>query len=377
MMGLTGRGGGNLEKMKAAERAWIGVGCVALLMHASPCLAQTESALREWLALESAPNRVWEVAKNTHWVYEATHPARMSAEELRRLGEEIAGKPEHPDRGRYKDESRRLATGGDVERVELWVGDAENWRLNRTSLFGPGQIFDVARRRDVAWSSSGRQLAVVATDEPPPPNRDLASQSNDVMFAVSLFSSAALSMTSDPSVKLEEAKLTGNRWRASFVGGEYTRRFEGTWDVTAGRFIVTSSEVLSQGKVVEGSSESYGGHKELDALAAYTLVSGSGPPLRGSRRLISCQSVSAAEIDRVTAVPPLKGPDAVRGPTSIESVHDYRPNGSFEEVSEPGTPSVRRMVPDASRTRWMGWIAGGLVVAVLGVGRWKYGKKES
>ncbi len=149
-------------------------------------------------------------------VWEREEHAGVSAEDIARLSQVVAGKPDHPDRGRLEPARRRLISGPDRTRCEVITDRDGRFRYRE---IGPGEArLDVTIADGVIWLLSNDSLTLLRSDVPPPPGRNFAPHKASAQRLVAQFGLGALSLIIGlPETRIVRMEEKGSGWTA-FVG---------------------------------------------------------------------------------------------------------------------------------------------------------------
>jgi hypothetical protein len=337
-----------------------------------------EAALRAWLdsiPREPALDRVRDVV----FELEQVHPSQMGEAELERLEREIQGKPDHPGISIAKAERRRLEKGPDVTRLTVWWKEPGNWRHNES--YDPfetdqSKYSDKTVRDDFAWKLTSNQLFLIDPTNPPP-GHAITNTENVMRRQIGAILDARIG-ESLRRYELRAAEINTDRWRVVLGDARSTMEYSGV--VVRGhdssiRFEVLTSRILThEDPQFVGWSEEFADWRFVPSIrgwVAFTVTFNDAN--RRTIRFIDAKPLSAGEFDRVTEIPDVTHPDAVRGKLTVNRIFDYRPN--VLAISNPRDPSwgIRKLpAAEASSSRaWIGWGVVAVCAAGLLVLRWR------
>lgn len=305
-----------------------------------------------------------------HWKRELF--PTMSEADLAQREAAIAQLPEHPDWQLLRNERRLLAAGADVSEWRVWWDQSGSFRLSQDTPGTPEMPYvDFVVSQRSAFCLNAKQMTVLDPSVPPPPGRDFAQFEGEIQWALWLFAHGGMGaqryLESTPtSARMEGTQLVGTR--SITRGGRVEVRLETGVQpprvLQLARFTTpeatAASQVYRMGAPVT----------DAEFLIASTVERlGSDGRLLERWTWLDCRPMESGEFERVTAVPPFDGSDAVRGPVTFTSLWDFRTG--VEQTRTPegiAQTSLAGYVPPGGPAPWMmwaTWCAAGLLVGAL------------
>lgn len=319
-------------------------------------------------ACAAAPMLIEDLPAPVHVRYTVEFHPVLSDAEFERMGARVAGRPEHPERRTYETQARRRNDGPGLVRHELWADRNGVVRFNTSNVADP-MFADVAREGDVVWGLSQHQLTLLPVGGSPAADApDIASRLREQESVLNFFLSWGRALRTATPLAVGAWTETGQGLAAEAEGLRMvlTEAPDGSVTVTLAE-CEPAPEMVGLRWVFEGRLPAEGAGFETPRVFSEYAPNG-----RLERRTVleSITIVSPQVLESVTKRPPLEGNDAVRGEVTFVAIYDYRKRDpEITTQSETGTVTIpQSRTPDAMAykdIRLIGWIAAGVIVAVL------------
>lgn len=235
---------------------------------------------------------------------------------LRRIAEEVARAPEHPDRDRLIAWQRRLRGDGERFRHEIWVGDNETLRL-ATSFLDQDRYRDHASGAEGVWTLEPARLSVA---EKGSLSRTMAGGVVDGIFNHLFYGSARKPAGSD-GLQIEVRSRDRGGATVS-IGADGIPSILWTLQGDAERgWGLTRAMLGDEARALAGDETTtrieYAEFREVSGTGLVlptmvTLFANDGQRSR-EYRLVSLEASSAAEVADLTRRPSAGRPDPIRG----------------------------------------------------------------
>lgn len=359
----------------AAIAASIALASTCPIQAAQPQIGSTQAIGTPISQADWDAARELEFPKGVLISYRQTLYATMTPAEIDELARAVEGHPDHPDRLRLSIEQRR-AKAPDVIDFQVWLDGRGRWRYNRTDH---GQSFwvDITIDRNLGWSLTQDSLMVVDNSRPPE-NRDLASTGGELATLLRTLmqgdmgaAEATLTVQSPP-----QSSATRARFDTRF-SNDLVRRYDLERSSPGNPWLPIGWEVLecpSAPSSVGTSKVFTGWHLEPEINGWIAQRVDKRDPSHRTVETIELLSVarpSESDFAAALALPTPVSTDVARGPSTIRSVFDYRPDhGVILSIGQDGT--TRRPVPGlaeagriSSTWRLVGWILAAILAATL------------
>mgnify|MGYP001190432799 CR=1 FL=1 len=260
--------------------------------------------------------------------YEITTATTSKEQDVLRLRQEIAGKPNHPRRLELE-RLERLIQSPVSQHFTIWYETATHWRLNRTEKLNGELIYsDNAENESGAWRQTPSQLSLFGSAENGrPANRDPRNILKAESFGMALFW-GIVSEYQIPGASLTSISKSENGWNAT-ISAPGSKRWElrFRWFDDLGTFFPLSLTRFGP----DGKQVPY----------RWTFE----PPIRGPEGRPTCRRVtfdhtslsvlrtisliewvklSHDDIRKVTRTPDRLGDDVIRGTLSAQTILDAR-----------------------------------------------------
>lgn len=311
--------------------------------------------------------------------YEVHWPARLSDEELRRLGQEVAGRPDHPERATLEEEHRRRA-GDDVSVRTLWYLGPGRWRWNQDNDYvGDGSYTDRASDgANGAWVMIPGQANI--SDATGSDGFDPASNEPGLLKDFNDLLSCGLYSARGAGSQPVRFKESNGSWQVTLQADwGYTAEVTGRWQADAevgeiDRLVITAhknAEYVGLSK----TSDNWRYEPLLDRWIA-TEVTEYEPTGEVSRRLV-LRGVYPREheVSELLQAPRFGRADVIRGEPTQTAIYDRRSRARrLTHRDEAGSLSDRDLGRGGSGgvLRVAGWIlVGGLVATLVACRLWR------
>ena len=313
------------------------------------------------------------------------HEQFVSGAALSRLRDQVADRPDHPDRGLLADSQRRARGEPFGSTWQLWTMGEGQWRLNHDFYADDRQMYwDLVQMPEREWWLSESDLRVFDPSADPIPGANVDRAAIAARSALVRLLTMRLPAIVEAELEVGTVRVhPGGRFtfeaatRDDHDGPDYTLGFEGYWDRTAERGFITRCTVL-----VNELKPSIVGQTHLAESWAY--IEDAGLWIAGSveqknpdnaittvLRFVDFTAGTADDLDRITQIPAIDGADPIRGDVMSTRYTDHRA-GIASVRLEDGTFQEFQVETDsddaAGRLRFLGWIAlGAAAVAVTAV----------
>jgi hypothetical protein len=361
-------------------------GLCALLCRAAP--ADEASDVRAWLEAEFERSRAHITLGDVRLDFRRVWPPLLSDAELEAMERRVEGRPDHPDR-RVLEEERRRRAGEAYEDFSVWYPSEGVFRINKTMPTREtlGYTDQASTPEGSSWSMTPAQLNVVTKGQAPP-GYDYAGSESTVAHFVSMFRFGGVRKAPGVEIEIEDVQRSG--------GESYTAevRFETEWGATRFRYDLRWDDGLARGFVTERilvGAESEDFADQIGSGARYRdwrmdptlgeFLAGRIERLSAGGSLEEVLTLSGAEqeppgfVERVTAVPDVRGDDPIRGGVTVTSVYDHRKGKerAYEMSPEREAFGEWSLSARAERgMRWAGWLTlVGLALALVGYRVWR------
>lgn len=235
---------------------------------------------------------------------------------LRRIAEEVARAPEHPDRDRLIAWQRRLRGEGERFRHEIWIGDNETLRL-ATSFLDHDRYRDHASGPDGVWTLEPARLSVAGKGSL---SRTMAGGVVDGIFN-HLFYGSARKLAGSDGLMIEVRSRDGGGATVS-IGADGIPAVLWTLEGNPERgWKLTRALLGDEARSLVGDETTtridYSDDREIPGTGlvlptTVTLFANDGQRSR-EYRLVSFEPSSAAEVADLTRRPSADRPDPIRG----------------------------------------------------------------
>lgn len=342
--------------------------------------AQGNNDLDQWFDSVWARSADPTIVEPLHYKLSIVNEFIPSASELSSLKSRVHGHPQHPDAWKVSVYEHAMKRKPEVTTVEVWFKDGV-WRKSQDQTNQPdGKDFfiDMCLRKSSMWSLQKDQLTRASLTGTFPPYADVRKSGGGIARMVAAFPTGGLSLVSLSGLDRPALRVTGDHWIADAKpknSSGASVHIEGTWNDVDHRGRVTLVQWRGPTAQEDDSSLIAEDWKTVDGRAdemAFTIreVRLDGRPLE-THRLLTSESVSSEEIERVTAEPTPHGIDPIRGASTFSSIFDFmQGEGTVRAVDDSGTG---QSVPfnggrskarvDLQRAGW--WAAGTLLAALL------------
>jgi hypothetical protein len=184
-------------------------------MASALCILLCVTSLHDPAALQALLDRgIPRLPTGVRVVWEHESHAGISGEEMARLSQAVAGKPDHPDRRNVENARRRASSGPDRKRCEVMVDPIGRFRYRE---IGPGDArLDVVIADGIIWVLSGESLTLLREAATPPPGRNFVPHKANAQRQVAQFTLGALSfLIGSPDPRVLRFEQTGDEWTAT------------------------------------------------------------------------------------------------------------------------------------------------------------------
>lgn len=281
---------------------------------------------------------------------------------LRRIAEEVARAPEHPDHDRLIAWQRRLRGEGERFRHEIWIGDNETLRL-ATSFLDQDRYRDHASGPDGVWTLDPARLTVA--------DKGLLSRTmaGGIVSGIfnHLFYGSARVLAKSEGLMIEVRSHEGTAATVSIEADEIPPiiwTLEGNpergWNLV--RAMLGDETRAFVGDEATTLIE-YSDHREVSGTGLVlptkvTLFAKDGQ-LSREYRLVSLEPSSTAEIIDLTKRPSADRPDPLRG---------WDGQSAGQMIVAPATPKGDTLLADTSPEPKSGGAGAVVLFAIVGVG---------
>jgi hypothetical protein len=338
--------------------------------------AQNSEQVKEWAIkfvneLQESP-----LPQGVMIEYTIAYPATVTQAQIDKWSQEIQGRPDHPNRARFEEESRRLANGPDtsLSRLAWWSN-----RLARVSQ-------DMPWMPDVSFSDTGvtgtqkwsltKQGAILADDRTPSGKGVTFAYDSVILAEAKLLASIRSGGLISPYYKYDPTTIdvdqVESRWRVTMTDASNQFRVTASVRADSDRFIVEKASHVDLGNgseklIQEHEARNWRVWDHIDfAPTTCRILSDSGAVI-----VVTFQSVrSMTESDVASlAKPPERGaPDLIRGRLSIPQFNNLTGNNYTQStVDKSGieTRSTLEFESGRSSLLHVGWIVAGTVILVV------------
>lgn len=352
----------------------------------SAAIAQPSEDL-DWFNRQWKLAASWEIPDNTYVEYTIETFYEVSETEVRRIGREIEGHPQHPRRQEYARKAQLLESGGVVrEDVRGWWTD-QGWRLSRDIQEGNDSGFrDTVVTPHTAWRRTPDAMVLA---DPTESNERFDHWRDGVAMrqAIVEFALGGLGFEATTPIRykpVSAARTPGGGWSGTIAdeGGSRVKEIRGT---TEGEYLLVDQvELVESGgmpvvidkkrRFSEWRYEEYLGRPTAHVVE---LFDDKGV-LRSRQTLRVLRHIDQLEPFRlVAAIPNEEHPDPIRDAPSPSVVTDARAGRGTVTINAEGSSEVIPLpgaIPQQSKRmlRYLGWtilVAGAMVVVAWRIRR--------
>lgn len=360
--------------------AWI----MSVLIASSAWAQDDSAALRAWTRSMVERLLVSPAPQGTLTRYTVSMPASATQAQVEQWRREIQGKPDHPRRGDYETQSRRLAQGPDIMtgRLAWWdrdtarLGTESPWMDQKRSYVDTGVLGGVDR-----WVKTPVSLIAADPQTPHPANIDYGYDKivrSAAETLAGLASGGLVGVSIDPETI--EARRDGDGYVLSGRHASGKLRFEARAKWHGDRAEITRVTIRRTENDRVYRSLAASGWRELVGWGwcATTLTRTDED---GSVQSISIQDVEPIDrpsVELLAAVPRVGDADPWRGAWKPERVDDFRSSSPTRTtIAQDGSELVRPVVFDLNRSplRWAGWVSGAAASSLV-AGIWYYRRRH-
>lgn len=305
-------------------------------------------------------------------------------DEIARLRESVAGKPDHPGRRELERIDRCLLGDPPVLARRVWARSAEAWRSNTT--FERGGFIDSSMSPKFVWQLGHAQLTIGDLAEADGSMADVRSELYTFWPELGRLLFGGLSDGAISGMTRGTLQWDGSLWTVTLAFGPPDKspaletEISGRWDPALARgFVVGERVVTNTVRPADiGSELVYDEWKYIEALGRWVAsrVEERAPDggLQRAYVFVDAWKGSPGEFEQVVAVPKIDADDPVRGRPTFTRLVDYR-NGTLRDREGNGE-TFNRALPLSDRPearawhRWLGWVTaaallGGLIAIRL------------
>ncbi len=315
-------------------------------------------------------------------------------EEIEALRREVPRHPEHPRRGDLERYEQRLRGVPTRFSYELWSRGDERWRYNID--LPTGGYIDTVLTPTRPWRLSTKQLNLIdpAKVDSMDPSQMLTGKFREVLPSLGRLLSGGFQAGRISKITPGAVRVEGDRW--TMVASRenppteklhLVMEYTGRWDESVRRGFVDEAKILENGYNPRsvGVREVYSGWK-LCSLSNWWIaervdhIQPDGKLFR-SAILEEVRAEPQGGFEAVITPPAFDGSDPVRGPSTFESILDWK-GGTLQSKTETGAvgepepvplpgPEGHNVATSGSRTaasgggrlRTVGWVALGVGIA--------------
>lgn len=349
---------------------------LASLSCTSSVSAQNSGQVKEWAIklvneLQESP-----LPQGVMIEYTIAYPATATQAQIEKWRQEVQGRPDHPNRARLEEESRRLANGPDtsLSRIAWWSN-----RLARTSQ-------DMPWMPDVGFTDTGvigtqmwsltKQGAIVADDRTPSGKGVTFAYDSVVLAEAKLLASIRSGGLLSSYYKYDPTTIVvdqvESRWRIRMSDASKQFRVTASLRADSNHFIV---EKATHSDLGSGSANMLQEHesrnwRECDHLGfaptTCRITSDSGDVI-----VVTFQSVRAMTESDVAslATTPVRGAsDPIRGRLSIPQFNNLTGNNYTQStIDKSGLETRTTLEFETGRSSLLhiGWVVAGTVILIV------------
>lgn len=361
---------------------WV-VRCSASVGRAPP----TVEEVRTWLQAEAASFDGLPDLKGHSITWRLEFRWIPPAADLERLRKEVAGKPDHPERANLEQYENALRGKPTTNRYRLWSKGPGEWRWNQSwgASDDMSHYWDRTLTKKVAWTLLSDQLEIADPSAPFRVGMDLSGLERTVIGAdLKRMLYARLPSLRQSNYEFNSPVVHEMGWSVLAVRGGATpdQRLEmtvrGRWDASLTRGFVEELRVvrndLYPGSV--GERTTYSDWLFVPGLERWVAHRVEEYNTKGTLDKVivfeGATEEQPGEFDLVTQIPPIDGPDPVRGSATFHFVTDHRKGTQLAVDGARGVVGqavVPGRIGSASSiwNRWLGWLATGLLLLSIAV----------
>lgn len=370
--------------LKARPR-WSRFLAIAALSMTGTAAAQSEAERAEkWfrtMATEAAENfkgRSFKMAYSVE-VQETLDPNEISA-----IRSRVANLPAHPDRARLQRLEHLQKYGPAMLEYTMWFRRGD-MRLNREGeRHVPGaEYLDTTSIGDVGWKMTPKTLFVVPTGQSAPRGHDVQMVTKWALTEAKVFFGAGMSGFGDVTQDTQFRMIDDNRWTASnkrVIGGnERSVEVRGTWDAQVGRGRSIESSLSSVGngakvlyRVTAERWIEFDGMEVATSVTTTDMETAERPADVRNYKLLSIDSLSDRDFERVSQVPAIDAEDPIRGAVTFTTVENLTGSESRYTMKNPMTGTIEEFgsgqtVAGMNRSwlRVLGWTSACAIAVML------------
>jgi len=283
----------------------------------------------------------------------------VEGEALRRLGEEVADHPDHPDRLLWDQSMRRSRGEPHGTLTRLWSAGPGRWRINTTmwQIGDQEHYWDAAIYPGREWWLTRDDMSIFIPGKDGISGSNPRSFSGGALYDLSWLFYGQLDVLATDSISLEGLRwMDGDRFTFRLVRGKpgdsfrYVAVYEARWDRDADRWFIESAEVVEHASRPDrvGQRRELSGWvfaPEIGRWVAGRIVETGRFKTEGGDWITRVLEFRGAhegdpdELERITRISPVDGADPLRGEVTVRRVRDFREGGNNIEKN----PSQRRM----------------------------------
>lgn len=327
--------------------------------------------MREWEAARAFPENL---EQPLDFTYEVRLLYVPPPEELEAMRKQVEGRPDHPLRSELTEYDRRISENYPPFTYRAIIGGPTQWRLAVDGIAGPGMYADMGREKYAAWSLSPKQVHIAPVD-PPVPGYAYAESVDNIKGAARalLYQGIGIGPPGEPT-EPPRLSVSGRTWTAEVGYKDWsTFRYEGVWDADTKRGTVLRTTVIHSDTYPEdvGFRIEYGGHVDDQIMErrVATVARHYRPDSRVEReqRLRSVEWSTQSQLTLAARVPSLDRPDPIRGPLTVDSIYDHRPDAPSWVRSPDTDEMVQTYAPTQQyrHLRLLGWVVLGVLILVV------------
>lgn len=309
--------------------------------------------------------------------------AMLPPQELEALRQAVKGHPEHPRKNELIGYEQKLKSGPIAIPQELYVLGDGKWRYNST--FEDGSFFDAVVTPERSWTLFPQSLAIydVKAEMVAGTKQSLRDQEQIFRGPVGEMLFGGFYQFAHTAAVPGLVVVEGDRWKVDAVQPPrpdgrtwFALEYRGRWDAAAGRGFVERATITAHG-YMPGAVGSYREFKEWffdENIGRWIARRVEERTASGELALANVFEKSVAwpagGFEALTAIPPARGSDPIRGESRFTSMTDFRERAI---VADPGTPGeIRTSLPagefgaESDVLRTAGWLVLGVLVVVFG-----------
>jgi hypothetical protein len=359
--------------------------CLAVVLLIPACVAHAQTGQDKgvgdlaWFEREWKKAQDWPIPSYTKVTYDIEGFVEPQPDEVARLAKLIEGKPEHPERRRYKQLLQELEWGGSVTSTyTLWYANGQ-WRWNRdTPDFRDFPFDDVVLTDTTSWSLERDNLCIVDPRRAPE-EMEIVRYEPGIRTHLSEIIWGGFGGGAKTEVGFQPSEATlhpDGRWigRVTSRNGMRIEEYRGHYDPTLCRIIVDETEIIrsDDNEIYLGIRHVFSEWRFNDYLnrpVAHRIEKYvADGTLKWRLVLKEIEPFPHSLFATLTKVPDLEHGDAIRGEIKPDNIMDVRPakqsityihNGKYVTESNPiEIPPAR-----GGLLRYVGWSVASLAVA--------------